>query len=264
MPASRAVREAEATFEKLKTAHPEAHCELDHRGPFQLIVATVLSAQTTDVNVNRATPALFAKWPTAEALAAADPAEVEKTIGSLGFFRQKTKSIIGLAKRLVEKHGGEVPGRLADLVELPGVGRKTANVVLGVAFKAPEGVVVDTHVQRISQRLGWTRQKEPEKIEQDLMKLFPRKEWDAIGHVLIFHGRRVCSAIKPACAACAVNGSCPSAFKAESVGRKAPRVRLAAASPAAAPARAKPGAARAKPTVRAKARAKTVPKRTKR
>ena len=191
---------------------------------------------------------------------------MEKAIGSLGFFRQKTKSIIGLAKRLVEKHGGEVPPRLADLIELPGVGRKTANVVLGVAFKAPEGVVVDTHVQRISQRLGWTKHKEPEKIEQDLMKVFPRKEWDAIGHVLIFQGRRVCSALKPACAACAVNTVCPSAFKAEAVGRKPARVRPAA--PASASATGAPGStahgARAKPTVRAKARAKTVPKRTKR
>src|SRR5262245_15679481 len=232
MAPSKAVRDAETTFARLRAAHPDAHCELDHRGAFQLVVATVLSAQTTDVNVNKATPVLFGRYPDAAALAAADPADVEKIIASLGFFRQKTKSIVGLAKKLVENHGGEVPRTLAELVLLPGVGRKTANVVLGVAFDAPEGVVVDTHVQRISQRLGWTKHDEPEKIEQDLMRLFPREQWDAIGHTLIFHGRRICSARKPACAACAVNDACPSAFKAEKVGRKPTRERpKAAASP---------------------------------
>jgi len=230
MAATRAVREAEKTLARLRAAHPEAHCELDHGGPFQLLVATVLSAQTTDVNVNKVTPKLFSRWPTPEALAAADPSEVEKVIGSLGFFRQKTKSIVGLSKKLVENHGGVVPDRLADLVQLPGVGRKTANVVLGVAFGKPEGVVVDTHVQRISQRLGWTKHTEPAEIEQDLMRLFPRRDWDAIGHTLIFHGRRVCSALRPACAACAVNDVCPSAFKAERVGRKAARIRPRAPS----------------------------------
>jgi endonuclease III len=177
------------------------------------------------VNVNKTTPVLFERWPDAASLARANPADVEKVIGSLGFFRQKTKSIIGLSKRLVEHHGGEVPRTLSELVKLPGVGRKTANVVLGVAFDAPEGVVVDTHVQRLSQRLGWTKHDEPEKIEQDLMKLFPREDWDAIGHTLIFHGRRICTARKPACAACAVNDACPSAFKAERVGRKPARSR---------------------------------------
>jgi endonuclease-3 len=226
MPASRAVREAKTTLERLMAAHPDAHCELVHEDPFQLIVATVLSAQTTDVNVNKATPTLFSRWPTPAALASANPADVEQVIGSLGFFRQKTKSIIGLSKALLEKFGGKVPAKLDDLVTLPGVGRKTANVVLGVAFKAPEGVVVDTHVQRISQRLGWTKNKEPEKIEQDLVKLFPREYWDAVAHVLIFHGRRVCSAARPACAACAVNDVCPSAFKAEKVGRKPVRLRV--------------------------------------
>jgi endonuclease-3 len=232
MAASKAVRKAETTFARLRAAHPDAHCELDHDGAFQLLVATVLSAQTTDVNVNKATPVLFERYPDAAALAAANPADVEKIIGSLGFFRQKTKSIVGLAKKLVEQHGGEVPKTLTELVLLPGVGRKTANVVLGVAFNSPEGVVVDTHVQRISQRLGWTKHDEPEKIEQDLMRLFPRDQWDAIGHTLIFHGRRICSARKPACAACAVNDACPSAFKAENVGRKPARERpKAAASP---------------------------------
>jgi endonuclease-3 len=225
MAAPKAARAATTTFARLKAAHPDAHCELDHDSAFQLIVATVLSAQTTDVNVNKTTPVLFERWPDAASLARANPADVEKVIGSLGFFRQKTKSIIGLSKRLVEEHGGEVPRTLDELVKLPGVGRKTANVVLGVAFNAPEGVVVDTHVQRLSQRLGWTKHDEPEKIEQDLMKLFPREEWDAIGHTLIFHGRRICTARKPACAACAVNDVCPSAFKAERVGRKPSRAR---------------------------------------
>jgi endonuclease-3 len=232
---------AQATLARLRGQHPDAHCELDHRSPFQLLVSTVLSAQTTDVNVNKATPTLFARWPTPEALAKADPAEVEKVIGSLGFFRQKTKSIVGLSKRLVEEHGGEVPPHLDALVKLPGVGRKTANVVLGVAFGAPEGVVVDTHVQRISQRLGWTKNTEPEKIEMDLVKLFPRKDWDPVSHTLIFHGRRVCSAAKPACAACSVNDVCPSAFKAEKVGRKPPRVREAKAVPDRQSSQKKPG-----------------------
>ncbi len=225
---SRALREAESTLGRLQAAHPDAHCELDHRSPFQLLVSTVLSAQTTDVNVNKATPALFARFPTPASLASANPAEVEKLIGSLGFFRQKTKSIVGLSKKIADEHGGEVPRTMAELVKLPGVGRKTANVVLGVAFGAPEGVVVDTHVQRISQRLGWTRNKEPAAIERDLMKLFPRERWDALAHVLIFHGRRVCSAARPACAACAVKDVCPSAFKAEKVGRKPARVQAPA------------------------------------
>jgi endonuclease-3 len=247
MPASKAIREARTTLARLRAAHPEAHCELDHRSPFQLIVATVLSAQTTDVNVNKVTPTLFGRWPTAEALALAPPAEVEKVIGSLGFFRQKTKSIVGLAKRLVEHHGGEVPKSLAELVLLPGVGRKTANVVLGVAFGTPEGVVVDTHVQRISQRLGWTKHGEPEKIEQDLMRLFPREDWDAIGHTLIFHGRRICTARKPACAACAVSDVCPCAFKAERVGRKPARERPALPRKVAKKRAAKTGTAKKRP-----------------
>jgi endonuclease-3 len=217
--------EARRTFQILREHHADAHCELEHRSPFELIVATVLSAQSTDVMVNKVTPELFQRFPTAKVLAAADPSEVEKLIGRLGFFRQKTKAIVGLSKRLVEDHGGEVPRTLAELVKLPGVGRKTANVVLGVAFGAPEGVVVDTHVQRIAQRLGFTRHTEPLEIEPDLMRLFERKDWDAIGHVLIFHGRRICTARKPACAACPVSTRCPSAFNAEKVGRKPVRVR---------------------------------------
>jgi endonuclease-3 len=204
----------------LQRLHPDAHCELDHAGPFQLLVATVLSAQTTDVNVNKATPALFARYPDARALSKAEPEDVEPYVKTLGFFRQKARSLVGLARGLVERHGGEVPASLDALVKLPGVGRKTANVVLGVAFGAPEGVVVDTHVMRIAQRLAWTRNTEPEKIERDLCKLLPRTSWDAASHVLIFHGRRVCSARKPQCGACGVAERCPSAFRAEQVGRK--------------------------------------------
>jgi endonuclease-3 len=217
--------EVAQTFARLRELHPDAHCELDHVDPFQLLCATVLSAQTTDVNVNRVTPTLFAKYPDAAALAAANPSDVERIVGSLGFFRQKTRSLLGLAQKLVADHGGEVPRTLEELVKLPGVGRKTANVVLGVAFGAPEGVVVDTHVQRISQRLGWTRNKEPEKIEQDLCKLLPRENWDLTGHLLIFHGRRICFAIKPNCEGCGLNALCPSAFRGEKVGRKPARER---------------------------------------
>ena len=217
--------EARSVFAKLRAHHADAHCELEHRSPFELIVATVLSAQSTDVMVNQVTPELFRRWPTPQKLARALPEEVERTLGRLGFFRQKTKSIVGLAQKLIADHGGEVPRTLDELVKLPGVGRKTANVVLGVAFGAPEGVVVDTHVQRLTQRLGWTRHDEPIAIEQDLIRLFPRADWDAIGHVLIFHGRRICTARKPACVGCPVEEACPSAFHAENVGRKPVRAR---------------------------------------
>ena len=213
-------------FGRLRQRHADAHCELVHRSPFELIVATVLSAQSTDVMVNQVTPELFRRWPTPEALGKAKPPEVEKVIGRLGFFRQKTKALVGLSQKLVADHGGEVPKTLDELVKLPGVGRKTANVVLGVAFGTPEGVVVDTHVQRLAQRLGWTRHTDPPEIEQDLMRAFPREDWDPLSHVLIFHGRRLCTARKPACAACPVaDGLCPSAFHAEKVGRKPTRRR---------------------------------------
>jgi endonuclease-3 len=223
---TKALLAARDTFERLHRYHSDAHCELDHRDPFELVVATVLSAQTTDVLVNRITPDLFRAYPDAASLARANPDDVQKILARMGMFRQKTKNIIGLAQKLVADHGGEVPRTLAELIELPGVGRKTANVVLGVAFNAPEGVVVDTHVQRISQRLGWTKNTEPVTIEQDLMALFPRDDWDMLSHVLIFHGRRVCFARKPSCATCPVNDVCPCAFKAENVGRKPPRVRV--------------------------------------
>ncbi len=190
-------------------------------------MATVLSAQTTDVLINKVTPHLFAKYPDAASLGAADAADVARLLmeRGMGMYNQKAKNIVGLARLLVEKHGGQVPRTLAELVALPGVGRKTANVVLGVAFGAPEGVVVDTHVMRLSQRLGWTAHDEPGSIELDLCKLFPREDWDMLSHTLIFHGRRVCFARKPACAACGINDACPSAFNAENVGRKAPRRR---------------------------------------
>jgi endonuclease III len=226
-----AVAEARRTLSRLSSAHPDAHCELVHADPFQLIVATVLSAQTTDVAVNQITPALFRRWPTAAALARATPADVELVINRIGMFRQKSKNIVGLARKLVEDFGGAVPRTLDELVGLPGVGRKTANVVLGVAFGAPEGVVVDTHVQRISQRLGWTRHQTPDKIELDLMRIFPQKDWDALSHTLIFHGRRLCTAQRPACAACPVNDVCPSAFRAEKIGRKPARRAATAARP---------------------------------
>lgn len=230
LPRTRAAKAAPATFTRLQERHPDAHCELDHGSAFQLLVATVLSAQTTDVLVNKVTPGLFAKWPTPHALSVAPLEDVQGALNRIGMFRQKAKNITRLAKQLVEERGGAVPQTLAELVELPGVGRKTANVVLGVEFGTPEGVVVDTHVQRIAQRLGWTRETTPEKIEKDLMALFPREQWDAISHVLIFHGRRICSARKPACASCPITDVCRSAFKAENVGRKPPRTRAAATS----------------------------------
>jgi endonuclease III len=217
--------QAAELYALIRERHADAHCELEHKGPFELIVATVLSAQSTDVMVNKITPELFRRWPGPTELARADPAEVEQVLSRIGMFRQKTKNIVGLAKLLLEKHGGAVPRTLDELVKLPGVGRKTANVVLGVAFGMPEGVVVDTHVQRISQRLGLTRHSEPPEIEQDLMRLFGRKLWDPLSHTLIFHGRRICTAQKPACAACPVQDRCPSAFHAELIGRKPPRQR---------------------------------------
>ncbi len=217
--------EAKRLYGLIRERHADAHCELDHRNPFELIVATVLSAQSTDVMVNKITPELFRRWPGPKELASAHPAEVEQALSRIGMFRQKTKSIVGLSKLLLEKYGGQVPRTLDELVKLPGVGRKTANVVLGVAFGMPEGVVVDTHVMRISQRLGLTQHSEPVDIEQDLMKLFEQKLWDPLSHTLIFHGRRICTAKKPACAACPVQELCPSAFHAEQVGRKPLRVR---------------------------------------
>jgi endonuclease-3 len=216
-------RIAPQTLARLAVQHPNARTELAYRSPFELIVSVVLSAQTTDVGVNKATPKLFARFPDAKAMAAAEPIELEPFVATLGFFRMKARSIVGLARALVERHGGEVPQTLDELVKLPGVGRKTANVVLGVLWNKPEGVVVDTHVIRLSQRLGWTTHREPDKIERDLGAILPRAEWDHAAHVLIFHGRRCCYARKPECEACSVSDVCPSAFEAENVGRKGPR-----------------------------------------
>jgi endonuclease-3 len=224
--AKRAPSLAPRTLARLAEQHPTAHCELNHRSPFELIVSVILSAQTTDVGVNKATPKLFARFPDPASLAAVEPLEVEPYVSTLGFFRMKSKALVGLARALVERHGGQVPRSMEELVKLPGVGRKTANVVLGVLWNSPEGVVVDTHVMRISQRLGWTKKSEPEKIERDLCKVLPRKEWDHASHVLIFHGRYCCYARKPSCIDCRVNDVCPSAFNAEKVGRK-PRTKRA-------------------------------------
>ena len=184
-------------------------CELDHDGPFQLLVATILSAQSTDKMVNSVTPGLFARWPTPEALAAADPAEVEVAIHSTGFFRAKTRSLIGMAQGVVERFGGKVPGPIEDLVTLPGVGRKTANVVRSVAMGLP-GLPVDTHVTRLSRRLGLTTEEDPVKIEQDLNRMIPASERGAFSLRLILHGRRVCLARRPACERCVLADFCPS------------------------------------------------------
>ena len=206
------VRAAEI-YRRLSLLYPDAHCELDFRNPYELLVATILSAQTTDKQVNLVTPTLFAKYPTAEALASAAPADVEVIIKSTGFFRAKTKSIVGMAGALVDKFDGTVPNTLASLVTLRGVGRKTANVVLGNAFDVNEGVVVDTHVARLSKRLDLSRDDDPIKIEQVLMLLFLREQWTLLSHLLIWHGRRICFARKPKCGDCVVAELCPSAFR---------------------------------------------------
>jgi len=204
------VRRARKINRVLAETYPDAHCELDFENPFQLLVATVLSAQTTDKRVNMTTPLLFAKYPTPEDLASANPGDVAEILRPTGFFNAKTKSVMGLSAALVERFGGEVPRTLEEMVTLPGVGRKTANVVLGNAFHKNEGVVVDTHVARVSHRLGLTRETDPVKIEQDLMPLFPREDWALLSHLLIFHGRRVCEARKPKCEICVLNDICPS------------------------------------------------------
>jgi endonuclease III len=203
------VRRARRINRELADIYPDAHCELDFTNPLELVVATILSAQCTDRRVNMVTPILFAKYRTAADYAAADRSEVEQIIQSTGFFRAKTTSLIGLGQALCERFGGEVPGRLADLVTLPGVGRKTANVVLGNAFAVP-GITVDTHFARLSQRFGWTTQDDPVKIEHEVGGLVPKAEWTMLSHRLIWHGRRVCHARKPACGACGVGALCPS------------------------------------------------------
>ncbi len=206
-PADRAAK----TLAALHRDYPDASCALTHETPFQLLASTILSAQCTDVMVNKVTPALFSEFPTPAALAAADPARLEKLIHSTGFYRNKAKNLIGMARALVERFNGEVPRTMAELLTLPGVARKTANVVLGTAFGIADGVVVDTHVMRLSQRLGLTRQKTPEKIEAALQKIVPQTEWIFFSHALIWHGRRVCAARSPKCGECSMNSFCPSA-----------------------------------------------------
>jgi endonuclease-3 len=197
-------------FSRLKREYPDAHTELDYETPLQLVIATILSAQCTDKRVKMVTPLLFRTFPTAAALADAPPEKLEEIIKSTGYFRNKTKSLIGLGKALVERHRGEVPDSMDALVKLPGVGRKTANVILGNAFGKNEGVVVDTHVTRLSHRLGLKKEIDPVKIEQDLIRLFPREDWALLAHLLIFHGRRVCVARAPRCEICPLSDICPS------------------------------------------------------
>jgi len=200
---------ARETNRRLALEYPDAHCELDFRNPFELLTATILSAQTTDVRVNLVTPALFARFPTAADLAAAEPAEVEELIRSTGFYNNKTKSIIGMATALVDRFGGEVPGRMADLTSLPGVGRKTANVVRSVALGLP-GLPVDTHVGRLSRLLGLTQETDPVKVEHELGSMIPAGERGVFSLRLILHGRRVCIARRPRCDDCVLNDFCPS------------------------------------------------------
>lgn len=195
-------------YRSLAQRYPDAHCELDFTTPYELLVATILSAQTTDVRVNMVTPKLFRRYPDAATLAGADRTDVETIIASTGFFRAKTDSLLKLGAALMEHHGGEVPGRMDELVKLPGVGRKTANVVLGNAFGVP-GITVDTHFGRLVRRFGWTEEDDPVKVEHAVGALFPRRDWTQLSHVLIFHGRRTCHAKKPACGACPVARLCP-------------------------------------------------------
>jgi endonuclease-3 len=234
---------------RLKEAYPDAHCELDHRNAYELLAATILSAQCTDAQVNIVTPSLFARYPGPEALADARQEELEEVIRSTGFFRNKARSLIGMARAVVERHHGSVPRTMDELRKLPGVGRKTANVVLGNAWGINEGVTVDTHVGRLSRYLGLTKHDDPEKVEQDLMKLAPREDWTILSHLLIFHGRRVCIARRPQCDRCVLADLCPSAFKAPGAPpRVSPAVpspgRASPGSPAAARGRARSAASR--------------------
>lgn len=198
-------------LDRLRAAHPDIHCALHHENPFQLLVATILSAQCTDERVNQVTPALFARFPTPQDMAASRREDLEALIRPTGFYRNKAKNIQGASIRICERFGGEVPQGMDELTSLPGVARKTANVVRGVCFGLADGIVVDTHVKRLSQRLGLTEQKTPEKIEKELMLIIPPEDWIDISHLLIFHGRRVCHARKPDCVHCTLANLCPSA-----------------------------------------------------
>ena len=202
---------ARTIFRRLHQAYPDARCALDHANPYQLLVATILSAQCTDARVNLVTPAFFARYSTPEKLARAELGEVEELIRSTGFFRNKARSLVGMAQALVAEHRGEVPRSMEELQVLPGVGRKTANVILGNAYGINEGITVDTHVTRLSRLLGLTRQDDPVRIEQDLMPLFPREDWALLSHLLITHGRQICIARRPRCTECVVADLCPSA-----------------------------------------------------
>ncbi|MED7947948.1 endonuclease III [Kitasatospora sp. NPDC058406] len=217
------VRRARRINRELAELYPYAHPELDFDNPFELLVATVLSAQTTDLRVNQTTPALFAKYPSPEDMAAADPAELEEIIRPTGFFRNKARSLIGLSIALRDEFGGEVPGRLEDLVTLPGVGRKTANVVLGNAFGVP-GITVDTHFGRLSRRFGWTAEEDPVKVEAVVAEIFPKSEWTMLSHRVVFHGRRICHSRKPACGACPIAPLCPAYGEGETDPEKAQKL----------------------------------------
>ena len=197
-------------YDLLVECYPSAHCALHHRDPYELAVATILSAQCTDVRVNMVTPALFERYPEAEDLAGARQSDVEELIHSTGFFRNKARNLIGMATVVADRHGNELPRTMKELVALPGIGRKTANVILGNAFGINEGVVVDTHIKRLAGRMSFTRFPDPIRIERDLMKLFPRESWTLLAHLLIFHGRQVCAARKPRCEECALSRLCPS------------------------------------------------------
>jgi endonuclease-3 len=207
-PTPAAKRQARRVLDAMAATYPDAHCALDHQSPIQLLVATILSAQCTDVRVNLVTPALFARYKTVRDFAEANQKELERLIAPTGFFRNKAKNIIACCRAIVEKHNGEVPGTMEELVQLPGVGRKTANVILGNAFGMP-GITVDTHVGRLSRRLGLTAHDDPVKVEFDLMGLIPEADWTMFSHRLIFHGRQICAARKPDCPACPMNRFCP-------------------------------------------------------
>ncbi|MEU8709457.1 endonuclease III [Streptomyces sp. NPDC048565] len=217
------VRRARRINRELAEVYPYAHPELDFRNPFELLVATVLSAQTTDLRVNQTTPALFAAYPTPEDMAAAVPEKLEEIIRPTGFFRAKARSLMGLSAALRDDFDGEVPGRLADLVKLPGVGRKTANVVLGNAFGVP-GITVDTHFGRLVRRWKWTEQEDPEKVEAEIAAIFPKSEWTMLSHRVVFHGRRICHSRKPACGACPIAALCPAYGEGETDPEKAKKL----------------------------------------
>jgi endonuclease-3 len=204
------IERAAEVYGLLESEYPDAHCELTFENPFQLAVATILSAQTTDIRVNMVTPGLFQRYPDPESLANAQQEDVEEIVRTTGFYRNKAKNIIGFARGLMAEHGGVVPETITELHARPGVGRKTANVVLGNAFGINEGMVVDTHIRRLSTLLRFTKEKTPEKIEQDLMAIFPSEQWTMLAHLLIWHGRRICDARKPRCEACVISHLCPS------------------------------------------------------